>query len=68
MKEKKFEVIAPKFKFRGEWKIQRDIISMTEEELSFFSAYVKPYKPVVTTKDLGGLIKGSNKGLCKEGK
>jgi len=68
MKEKKYEVDVPKFKFRGEWKIQGDIISMTEEELSFFSAYVKPYKPVVTTKDLGGLIKGSKPGLIKGGK
>ena len=58
MKEKKFEVDAPKFKFRGKWRIKGDIISMTEEELSFFSIYVKPYKPVVTTKDLKGLIKG----------
>ena len=68
MKEKKFEVIAPKFKFRGEWKYEGDVISMTEEELVFFSIYVKPYKPVVTTKDLGGLIKGSKQGLIKGGK
>lgn len=68
MKEKRYIVDVSKFKFRGEWRINGDIISMTEEELSFFSAYVKPYKPVVTTKNLGGLIKGSGPGLVKGGK
>lgn len=61
MGEKKYIVDVPKFKFRGEWKMQGDIISMTEEELVFFSIYVKPYKKVITTKDLGGLVKGGKK-------
>lgn len=68
IKNKEYEVIVPKFKLRGKWRMQGHIVSMTEEELIFFSIYVKPYKPVVTTKDLKGLIKGSNKGLIKGGK
>ena len=56
--EKRYIVDVLKFKFRGEQKTKGDIVFMTEEEFNFFSIYVKPYKPVVTTKDLKGLVKG----------